>query len=970
MELLPQDTEGLKLLFPESSLPTNNPQEEERKNTTVQIQKNLVKKSVDQMSDREVEDTLRNLGLNANGTIYTKRDRLREALVPIDENPLTPESLLKSQPSKGPPIQIQNAAEGEMMSVDKTKGGVLVLRGKVKIKIRSGELYADSVSIDASRQEIYAEGSVEYKDGTAKINGERLLFDLKLNQGVVYNSKLSYYPAHFIGQKLKRLDEKRYLLEMGYFTACNAELPHESFYARRILIHDDRSVVAYSMTYKVGGLPLFWLPVLYNSESGNGLLVQAGKNNTQGWFLQNSYQWSDSYPNNLFLANGYKFRFDLYEKTGQAAQLEMWKVSPYLNYNLNLGAANYKNNTVTPAYEDRFRNGGIGNVAVTNNVDLGERYPYTGLTERKTGVDYDYWWKADLRLNAKFNDFSKDNTRNIQIQYENYNNRQFDYEFGNRYQPSNSLQSLYTYRDVRFGLIRNLLNWNLNYTENRGDLSVGISMSRTLLYQIQANQYFPAQDVLPAVTIRNSSNIGTLPLVNSPIYWDLNFNMNTSRLYGPPTQTVNAVTGIVDPTGRFKEFVLRSQTNVIGETGLRSPMALGTYVSFTPSVFVGATKQTVDFPGTGNASNGPDNIGNKAYANLLKQQSYQYVRQIHTTRFGIPELFLTTTYRRMDVDKAEMKDPILGKLYQHEAEVALESYALSDWDVSVRTIRDLREFSSAYNPGLTSQQRWFYTVFRIGGFIDFVDGFSTRRPSLLERKRNFYSGIFINNDYVHHTPQNRSLSNNLTLSYKMGGFSWPIIRAFRSLELGSTWYHVYKDSYLDSYRFFFKTDTKITRYAGVELEVDSRVTEPWRLTALAQGQFYALNTTPELYTAQMGTNYDQTTIWEDLAAGTGAQGQDKRQKTVFNINRFMMTLKIDLHNWEYRLGYSMNLRALPGGATLNNQLTFYDQSVFFSVNLTNFSFGESASAQATRVRLYRFRKRPLDGSSTDLSEGF
>lgn len=202
----------------------------------------------------------------------------------------------------------------------------------------------------------------------------------------------------------------------------------------------------------------------------------------------------------------------------------------------------------------------------------------------------------------------------------------------------------------------------------------------------------------------------------------------------------------------------------------------------------------------------------------------------------------------------------------------------------------------------------------------------------------------------------------------MGGFSWPIIRAFRSLEVGSTWYHVYKDSFLDSYRFFFKTDVKVTRYSGVELELDSRVTEPWRLTALAQGQFYAMNTSPELYTSQTGTNYDQTTIWEDLASGTGAKGQNERQKTVFNINRFMMTLKLDLHNWEYRLGYSMNLRALPGGLTMNNQLTFYDQSVYFSVNLTNFSFGDSASAQATRVRLYRFRKRPLDGTSTDLTD--
>ncbi|WP_425460649.1 LPS-assembly protein LptD [Leptospira idonii] len=962
-----QDTEGLKLIFPEFTGTKSNPQEEERKATTVNVQRSLVQKSVDAMTDREVDETLRNLGLNPQGTIYVKRERLREALVPPLAQEVTPESILANQKKKESPIQIQNAAEGQLLNIDKTQGGVLVLRGKVRLKIKGGELQADSVSIDSQRQEIYAEGGVEYRDGQAKVTGERFLYDLKLNQGVVYNSKLSVYPSFFIGQKLKRLDEKRYLMEMGYFTACNAELPHESFQAKKIVIYDDKSVVAFQITYKVGGTPLFWLPVLYNSESGNGWLVQSGKNNTQGWFLQNSYQWSDPYPNSLFLANGYKFRFDMYEKTGQAAQLEAWKVSPNLNYNINLGYANHKKTSITSVYEDRFSNMGIGNVAVTNNVDRGEQFPYAGLPYRNTGVDYDPWWKAEIRLNAKSNDFSKDTTRNLQLQYENFSNRQFDYEYGNRYEPSNSIQSMYTQRDVRFGLIRNLLNWNLNYTENRGDLSVALGMSRTMFYQIQANKYFAAADTLPAITIRNSSQVGTLPYANSPLYWDLNVQTNVNRLYGAPTQSTIPGTNQYDPSGRYNDFVLRTQTNVMGETGFRSPMSLGAYASFTPSAYMGATKQTVEYPGSGTAANSPDLDSNKAYANILKQQSFQYIRQSHTARFGVPELFFTTTYRRLEAEKAEMKDPILGNLRQHEAEFALESYALNDWDVSVRTIRDLRVLSPGYNPSLTSQQRWYYTVVRVGGFIDFVDGFQTRRPSLLERKRNFYSGIFINNDYVHHTPQNRSLSNNLTISYKMGGFSWPIIRAFRSLEMGSTWYHVYKDSYLDSYRFFFKTDTKITRYSGIELELDSRVTEPWRLTALAQGQFYAMSTTPELYTSQTGVNYDQTTIFEDVAAGSGALGQDKRQKAVFNINRFMMTFKLDLHNWEYRLGYSMNLRAFPGGASADNQLTFYDQSVFFSVNLTNFSFGDSSSAQATRVRLYRFRKRPLDGLTSGVA---
>lgn len=956
-----QDIEGLRLLFPDASPPLKNSERKEAKDV---IRSKYLNQSVEKMTEKEVDDNLRLLGSPTSGSIYSKRERLRELLTPETEEDQSP---FPNKQKKSAPITIENAAEGELLNIDKTKGGVMVLRGKVIMKLRGGELRADAISIDSKRQEIYAEGGVVFKDQGSKLSGERLIYDLKLNQGVIYNSKLSVFPSFFIGEKIKRLDEKRYLMEVGYFTACNAELPHESFQAKRIIIYEDKSAIAYSITMKVGGTPVFWLPALYNSESGNGWMSQIGKNNSQGWFLQNSYHWSDSYPNSLFLANGYKARFDIYEKTGQAVQLEAWKVSPSLNYNINLGYANYKRNQVTPVYEDRFRDFGVGNVAVTNRVDRGELFPGTGLPYRNVGVDYDPWWKADLRLNAKTQDFNKDMTRNFQLNYENFNNRNFDYEFGNRYEPSNTVLSLYTRRDQRFGLIRNLLNWNMVYTENRGDLSVSLGLSRTLLYQIQANRFFPAQETLPTLTVKNSTQIGTTPM-ESPIYWDLLFTTNSMRIYGPPTQKTlpfalppNFTTNT--PTGEFRDFLLRTQTMVLGETGFRSPIPLGSYASFTPTIFAGAQKQTAEFPGTGIEANSQDNPSNRAYLQILKQQSFQYYRQAHTFRFGVPELFLTSTYRKLEAQRPEVRDPVLGSLRQHEAEIGLESYALNDWDISINTIRDLRKISSEYQPDITNQQRWYFTVFRIGGFVDFVDGFSTKRPSLLERRRNFYSGIFINNEYVHHSAQGRPLSNNLTLSYKMGGFTWPLIRAFRSLELGSTWYHVYKDNYLDSYRFFLKTDTKINRYIALEMDLDSRVTEPWRLTALAQGQFYANGLTPDLYRSQTGINYDRTTIFEDAFAGSGLQGATRREKAVFNINRFLMTLRLDLHNWEYRIGYSMNLRAFPGGASADNQLTFYDQSVFFSVHLTNINLDSNSSTQATRARLYRFRKRPLDGTA-------
>lgn len=963
--LFSQDTGGIGFPFSWTEDSKPNPRDERKKLSAQSLKTKLADNSLDSLTEREVDSYLNELSIPTTGSIYAKRQRLKSLL--NIEDPVQSLSLdnLPKTAGKESRIQIKNAAEGELLSIDQTKGGVMVLRGKVVLKIGSGELTAETVSIDSQRQEIYAEGGIEFLDGSIRVKGEKFLYDFKLSQGVIYDSRASMYPAYFIGEKMKRLDEKRYLLEMGYFTACNAEIPHYSFKAEKIIIYEDKTVAAFFISYQVGGTTLFLFPMIYNSASGNGVTTQIGKNNSQGWFWQNSYQWSDPYPDSLVLPHGYQFRFDMYEKTGQAFQTNMWKVAPWLNYNFDIGYANHKKNVISPAYEDRFLNGGIGNVATTNQVDRGEKYPNMGLGIRDVGVAYEPWWKTNLVLNAKQNDIVKDGTRNVQLRYENQNHLNYDYEYGNRYEPSNSIQGLYTQRDQRFGLIRNMLNWSFDYTENRGDLSVSLGAKRTLFYQIQAEGYFPTVDMAPVLQIRNSSQVGTTPYFESPVYWELNFSNSSTKYYAPPVQRqllfpAPGTESMADPYGKWQDFVLRTENLTIGETGFRTTLPMGEYVAVTPGFYGGARQHTANFPGSGLANNSPENSANLAQRDFLAQDTYQYYRQNHELRIGVPALFFTTNYRKLDIEKPEKRDPVFGTGRLNEAEFALESYALEDWEVSIRTIRDFRSYSSEYKPTPTEAERWYFTVFRLSGYIDFLDGFKSRRPTLLERQRSFYSGIFINNDFVYHTPLNRPLSNNLTLSYRMGGFSIPLIRNFRSFEAGATWYHVYSDNFLDSYRFFFKTDVKITRTIGMDMELDSRVTEPWRLTNFSQYDYYNLGTTPDLYAYDTGTSYHRTNIGRDIVQGMGAEGSKQRQKTIFNINRFMTTLKMNLHNWEYRIGYSMNLRAFPGGIAGDRQLTFYDQSVFFSVTLTNFSLGEADATQAAKARIYRFRKQPLD----------
>ncbi|HMZ57839.1 MAG TPA: LPS-assembly protein LptD, partial [Leptospiraceae bacterium] len=1017
----------------------NSAKDEPKKPGVTETQKKLLRKILNQLSDREVDEYLFQLGLSTSGSVYAKRLRLRDGIGADKDEPVK-EDLNPSlqDKNKQAPFIIENASEGEYLSMDKTKSGVLVLRGNVKIKLAEGSLSAETISVDSKKNEIYAEGGIVYKNGPMEVKGDKFIYDIKLDRGIIYETKAALHPTYFVGKKIKKVDENKYLLDMGYFTTCNAEVPHYSFRAKKIFVYEDKSIVATNLSLKVGAAPIFWTPLFFGSNLGSGWMVQFGQNRTQGKFLQTSYQWSDptAIPS-LLMPVGRKIKFDAYQITGYHAGFEFWKVSPHLNYNLDLGVADYHHYQFATRYAgyvpgkfgelDRFLVPGQNEIVTTNQVDRGDSctrvgavcvrnqdiFASQGITTSRLpsiGPQNETWWKGNLIANIKSNNVANDGTRNLQIRYENYTNPRFDYEYGFRYDPGNTLQALYTNRTSRNPLFRSNLTWNADYTETRGDLSINVSARRMQTYYFLNNAsngvdrsgFFPVRDELPRTQIRNSSNIANLPYFNSPVYWDMNLTNLVVRSYGGPVRTplAGSTSALVidDPYGKYKTNLLRTEYTTNMETGFRTNMNFGSYVTLTPGIYGGMQKKSMErADSTATAS-----TGELSLERFYKRESYKFLRQNHRLSFGVPALLFSTTYRRILASGRELAEPVLkdGKDAQHEVEFALESNAFEDFEMSVRTIRDLRQFSDQYRPAPTSQERWYFTVFRLGTFYDFYDGFSKKRSTLLERQRSFFSGIFLNNDHVYHTAQKRPLYNNASLGYQMGGFSFWFIRNIKSLELGGSFYHVYNHtamrnlgaydlntanpadpqtygSYvdyakghlstfgsgsLDNYRIYFQTDIQITRYFGIEFESDSRLTQPWRYTDQVGYQgFYRNGQDPYVIADFMKTNtYQPVSPAQDVVNSTGLNGSYGKNNSAFNTYRNMIVAKWNLHDFEFRLGYVSDLRALPGGPTFDSQITFYDQSVFFGLNLTNILGSEDPTLNQARARLYRFRKRPLD----------
>jgi hypothetical protein len=999
------NSQDFKLPFDLSNFQSTEKKETKQEKTVRATKEKLLQKKVDELTDREVDEYLQEMNLSTMGSIFEKRIRLTQTLAPIQKK--VKDDLLFDQTTeqtKEASVIIENAVEGDFMQVDKNRSGVMILRGKVRVKIGKGSIKADSITIDSSKKELYAEGNIQFEDGPITATGDKLIYDTELQRGVIYNTKAKVGTSYFIGKKFKRLDETKFAMELGYFTACNAEVPHYSFKVKRVILDKNQTIIASDFTLKVGDTTVFWLPLFYTSNLESGWLVQAGRNNSQGTFVQTSYAWSDPLSMlSLFSPMGRKVRMDYYEKTGQAVGFEFWKQSPWLNYQLDLGYANFQKYQITSVYEDRFRtSGGIFNSVVTNQVDRGdlclkaggkclitaEELLYGSVSEdgsrriKDLGRKQEPWHKVNLMANSKKNNADKDGTRNIQLRIENYNRPDYEYEFGYRYQPANTLQSLYTRRFQRSAFFKQSTTWSFDYTESRGDLSLGISAMRNFNYFILSPRdmsgFFPLYDELPKITIQNSTEITKLPYFNSPVYWDINVLSTTRRYYNfpvkqnfpyplPPDFTSN-----YDPYGRYKESILRTENLTMGETGFKTTAYLGQYVNFQPGIYYGATKKGFERPDNTTTPS----AGDISLDRLFKRDSYQYLRNHHILTIGEPILQLKSTYRRTQAIKPEIRDtamemtsdrfsPPSSQDKVHEMEVAVSSNSLEFMDVSLSNIRDMRRFDPSYQPQPQGADRWFFTIFRVNGFYDILEGFNNKKASLLETRRSFYSGIFFNNDFVYHTPKNRSLYNQLTMGYKAGGFKMPLIRRINKFELGGSWYHVYHSALLDNYRVYMQMDILFNRYNGLEIELDSRVTQPWRYTSEVNNQSYFTNFHDSIamnnnYMLSSNPVYSPTNLQRDLLAGTGAQGQDKKQTTAMNIYRMMVIYKTNLHNFDFKLGYSMDLRSIAGGLSLDNQVNFYDQAVFAIFSFTNIGFGESGTASQFRGRFYRFRKRPFD----------
>lgn len=869
-----------------------------------------IESAIQSMNEAELDGVLTGQNLSTDGSLEQKRNRLRKALGVAERGGLSP----VRQSGR---ISIENAAEGEYIRGEEDDRGLLKLRGRIKLRVGDGYFLADLVIIDSKRKEIYAEGNLIYRSADAEIRADRFIFDQRLQSGIVYNAEGYQNPVFFVGKNARQLSEGKLSVSHVYFTGCAEDPPHYNLSARKVYIYEDDKVVALGAVYHVGGVPLLPLPFVYGSNWGTGIISQFGHSDVQGFFWQNTYQFSvpEAYLSS-FLPMGYRFTADYYEKTGSVGGIEMFRFAPELSYFLDFEVAEFKRYEAVNDFRsfDGFR--------ITNNVRR---------ADGTYGQDKYDWYKAFALVSYRNQDYKTNSVQNLAIRYEDYTHRLHEFEFGARYQPTSTIPALYENSEAGRGLIRDSTDWSVTYNDQRDDLTIRVFAQRRRIWREDADfeesEFIPATDVVPSVYLAKNSNLGTIPGIDMPVYWDNSIMSELTKQYSG---------GDVFQTLSKNEF----------KTAFRGYISMYPFFTFRPLVGYGARK-TLPY------GENPSGDAFEALDTQSKKDSYQYFYTEDELTIGPDELFLRGVYRRKDSFKEELKDRAALNLTGftnnqrvNETEVSVESYPLENINLSVTSVYDHREFEYDIKPG----ERWSYPVFRADITFNMLGLFRPSRENLLSRRRVHFLELRITNDYVYDPILKRDHSNVAGINFQSGGFDLWLLERLRFLELGFYWYHVYYNPELDHMRYTAKLDVQLTRMIYLELELESRLSDPER---------YTRDEDPNNPDFLRPESERRTSFWTDVVDGTGLNGQRARQNAAFNVGFFETSLIFDLHDWEMRLGYRLEQRSIPGGLTSFEAVNYYENWFFMSFTLLRFDVG-GVGDRPSRFILNRQRVRPQD----------
>ncbi len=238
--------------------------------------------------------------------------------------PPQPKDTQKTGAAKGPGANSQANAKKKLpiseespVTIDADEcdkaGNVYTLRGNIKIHSADYDFRADTATYDSSTADVTAKGNVALDGGHRDLHltATEAFYNTRTHTGKFYNvhgstgarfkgrsvTLTSSSPISFTGKTVEQTGPDVYVLYHGSVTSCELPKPKWTFNAEKIILRVGNSAKVRNSTFRVKGVPVFYLPYVsppverLGRQSGF-LIPNFGTSNTKGTIIGDTFYWA------------------------------------------------------------------------------------------------------------------------------------------------------------------------------------------------------------------------------------------------------------------------------------------------------------------------------------------------------------------------------------------------------------------------------------------------------------------------------------------------------------------------------------------------------------------------------------------------------------------------------------------------------------------------------------------------------
>lgn len=204
----------------------------------------------------------------------------------------------------------------------------LYLFGNAKIEYKNSSITADTIFMNIERKQAETYGKSMIKDNIQTVLGKSLKFDIDSKHGIIRNGISQFDKGFYYGEEIRKIDDKIYDLDKGYFTTCDGKVPHFYIYSHKMRIFQGDKIAAKPVIFYVNRFPVFAIPfATFSIKRGRHtgfLLPQPGYNSVDGKFIKDLtfYTYMDDYADA-------RIALDFMQKTGWESRLESNYIKRY-----------------------------------------------------------------------------------------------------------------------------------------------------------------------------------------------------------------------------------------------------------------------------------------------------------------------------------------------------------------------------------------------------------------------------------------------------------------------------------------------------------------------------------------------------------------------------------------------------------------------------------------------------------------